>query len=107
MQVALHEPVAVSDVRLGWFDPVVRSYRPITLCAQVEVLSLIGDAACAGDQPQLHAHVVVGDSEGIAHGGHLLEAHVRPTLEVVLVETPAHLRRRPDPATGLALIRLE
>jgi len=34
----------------------------------------------------------------------LLEAHVWPTLEVVLVESPRHLRKRYDPETGLALI---
>ena len=37
-------------------------------------------------------------------GGHLLEAHVRPTLEVLLTESPAHLRRRHDPESGLSLI---
>jgi predicted DNA-binding protein with PD1-like motif len=37
-------------------------------------------------------------------GGHLLEAHVRPTLEVVLTESPRHLHKRKDPESGLALI---
>ena len=54
-----------------------------------------------------HAHVVLGRSDGSAIGGHLVEAHVRPTLEVVLVETPAHLRKRIDAETGLALIDLD
>jgi len=43
-------------------------------------------------------------SDGTAHGGHLVEAVVRPTLEVILVESPQHLRRRHDPESGLALI---
>ena len=58
------------------------------------------------DEPALHVHLVLGRRDGSAMGGHLLEAHVRPTLEVVLTESPAHLRRRKDPATGLSLIRL-
>ena len=37
-------------------------------------------------------------------GGHLLEAHVRPTLEVVLTELPRHLHKRKDSDSGLALI---
>jgi predicted DNA-binding protein with PD1-like motif len=37
--------------------------------------------------------------------GHLGPAHVRPTLEVILTEAPAHLRKVKDPQTGLALIR--
>jgi hypothetical protein len=36
-----------------------------------------------------------------------LEAsHVWPTLEVVLVEAPAHLQRELDEETGLPLIRV-
>jgi hypothetical protein len=54
----------------------------------------------------VHAHVVVGKADGTAHGGHLLKAHVRPTLEVILVEAPQHLQRKPDKESGLALLRL-
>ena len=32
-------------------------------------------------------------------------AHVRPTLEVILTESPTHLRKRLDPDSGLALIK--
>ncbi len=71
------------------------------------MLSLVGDVALTTKgQPKVHAHVVVGQSDGTAHGGHLLEAHVRPTLEVILTESPQHLQRVHDPETGLALIRL-
>jgi uncharacterized protein len=55
----------------------------------------------------VHAHVVLGRSDGTALGGHLLEVHVWPTLEVVLDESPAHLRKRSDPETGPALIDSE
>jgi predicted DNA-binding protein with PD1-like motif len=71
---------------------------------QVEVLSLLGDVAVEAGEPRVHAHVVLGRSDGSAVGGHLLEAHVWPTLEVVLDEAPAHLRKRSDTETGLALI---
>ncbi len=57
-------------------------------------------------EPQVHAHVVVGRRDATTLGGHLVEAHVRPTLEVILVESPAHLRKQIDPESGLALIRL-
>ena len=57
----------------------------------------------AGD-PKVHAHIVVGKADGTAHGGHLLQGRVRPTLEVILIETPGHLRRTFDPRTGLALL---
>ncbi len=95
---------ALSGVTLGWFDWQEKTYREIPLEEQVEVLSLVGDVALQDDQPAVHAHIVVGRSDGTAHGGHLLRGHVRPTLELILDEVPAHLRKRHDPESGLALI---
>ena len=98
---------AFSDVKLGYFDRERRDYDEIPLPEQVEVLSLLGDVATKDGEPSVHAHVVVGRSDGSTRGGHLLEAHVWPTLEVILDESPAHLRKRSDAETGLALIDLE
>lgn len=95
---------AFSDATLGYFDREAKQYRTIPIAEQVEVLSLIGDIALDAGEPKVHAHVVVGRADGSASGGHLLAAHVWPTLEVVLVEAPRHLRKRHDPDTGLALI---
>jgi len=97
---------AFSSLVVGYFDWGKKDYQKIPLDEQVEVLSLVGDIALGEGGPKVHAHVVVGKADGTAHGGHLLKAHVRPTLEVILVESPQHLRRQPDKASGLALIRL-
>jgi predicted DNA-binding protein with PD1-like motif len=97
---------AFSGLVLGYFDWKKKTYRRIPVNEQVEVLSLVGNVVLKGGAPQVHAHVVAGKSDGTAHGGHLLEAHVRPTLEVVVVESPQHLRRVPDEDSGLALIDL-
>lgn len=95
---------AFRDAVLGYFDPARKDYRRIPVREQVEVLTLAGDVAVKDGEPQVHAHVVLGLSDGSTRGGHLLEAHVWPTLELILVESPAELRRRSDPETGLALI---
>ena len=97
---------AFSEVTLGFFDWERKDYQKLPVGEQVEVLSLIGDVALDEGEPKVHAHVVVGKSDGTAHGGHLMEAYVRPTLEVVIVESPEHLRRKTDEETGLALISL-
>jgi uncharacterized protein len=97
---------ALRDVALGYFDWQKKDYERIPIDEQVEVLNLTGNVALADGEPRLHPHVVVGKADGTAHGGHLLEAHVRPTLEVVVTESPSHLQRESDPETGLALIRL-
>lgn len=94
------------DAVLGYFELDVKDYKRIPLDQQVEVLSLVGDIALHRGEPKLHVHAVVGTSDGMAHGGHLIQAHVRPTLEVIVTESPKHLHREHDEATGLALIRL-
>lgn len=98
---------ALEDVVLGWFNLEDGDYERIPVEEQVEVLTLVGNIAIFEGKPKVHAHVVVGKRDGTAHGGHLMEAHVRPTLEVVVVETPVHLVRKTDEHTGLALIDLE
>lgn len=98
---------AFSEVVLGFFDWETKSYKKISVKEQVEVVSLIGDIALGEkDEPKLHPHIVVARSDGTALGGHLMEGRVRPTLEVIVTETPAHLRRRVDAETGLPLIAL-
>ena len=95
---------AFKNAVLGFFDREKKDYHKIPISEQVEVLSLIGDIALSRGEPKLHAHVVLGKADGTACGGHLLEARVWPTLEVVLTESPEHLRRKLDTETGLALI---
>lgn len=95
---------AFSEATLGYFDWNRKDYDRIPVNEQVEVLALLGDIALQDGKPKLHAHVVLGRRDGSACGGHLLSARVRPTLEVIVTEAPSHLRRRHDPASGLALI---
>ncbi len=95
---------AFSDVTLGYFDRERKDYTKIPLDEQVEALSLVGNIARADGKPKVHVHVVVGKSDGSAWGGHILAAHVWPTLELIVTQAPAHLRRTTDPESGLALI---
>ena len=95
-----------SDLVLGYFDPEQKRYRPITIPEQVELLAFNGNIAEKEAKPKVHAHVVVGKSDGTAHGGHLLQAHVWPTLELIVIETARHLRRKMDDESGLALLDL-
>lgn len=98
---------AFSDATLGYFDVEQKEYEEIPVDEQVEVLSLVGDIALNQGEPELHAHVVLGRRDGTTRGGHLLNARVHPTLEVVLTESPEHLRKKTDTETGLALISIE
>jgi predicted DNA-binding protein with PD1-like motif len=97
---------AFERATVGYFDWQTKTYEPIAVDEQVEVLSLVGDITLDGSQPKVHAHVVLGRRDGSTVGGHLLEAHVRPTLEVMIVDAPSYLRREFDPASGITLVRV-
>jgi uncharacterized protein len=97
---------AFETAELRFFEWETKAYRPIPVHEQTEVATLVGDIALDADgAPSLHVHVVLGKPDGAAVAGHLAEATVRPTLEVVITETPAHLHRLKDEETGLALIQ--
>jgi uncharacterized protein len=97
---------AFSEVKLGFFDRQQKAYKTIPFNEQVEVLSFSGNIVQKDGKPTLHAHVVVGKSDGTAHGGHFLEGRVWPTLEMIASEMPVHLHRSHDEESGLALINL-
>jgi predicted DNA-binding protein with PD1-like motif len=99
---------AFRSALLGYFDWEGKDYRHIPVSEQVEVASFIGDLATGPDgEPSLHIHCVLGCRDGRAIAGHLLEAHVRPTLEIVWKDSPTYLRKRRDADSCLALIDLD
>jgi len=97
---------AFERATLGYFEWRAKRYERIEKNEQMEVLSLIGDLALQGAEAKLHAHAVLGRRDGSTCGGHLLQGYVRPTLEVLITDSPNYLKREHDPETGLALIRI-
>jgi len=99
---------AVQEATLGWYDLDAQEYREHPVDTQAEVLSLLGDIALGPDgSPTVHAHAVLGLSDGTTRGGHLLQATVRPVLEVSLTENPGHLAKTFRPEFGLPLVDLD
>ena len=96
---------AFSTATLAFFDLASKEYKEIPVSAQSEVLSMLGDIVLdENDTPNPHLHVVLGFADGATRGGHFLKGMVRPTLEVVIRETPAELRRSYRKDFGIALI---
>jgi uncharacterized protein len=95
---------ALNGATLAWFDPKRKMYRTIPIQGQVEVVSMIGDIALYQGKPTVHTHMVVGLPDGTTKGGHVLDAHVSPTLEVMVTVDPIAMHKRLDPKTDLTLI---
>ncbi len=91
---------------LGYFDWEQTNFIENHVDEQVELLSFQGNIAQGeGGEPKIHAHVVLGRFDASTRGGHLVEATVRPTMELIITESPEHLHRVHDEATGLVLLK--
>jgi len=95
---------ALSKARFAWFDPARKEYRVHTYDGQIEVASMVGDIALYKGKPGVHTHMVIALPDGTTRGGHVVEADVNPTLEVMVTVEPNAMHKRFDPPTDLTLI---
>jgi uncharacterized protein len=95
---------ALNRATLGWFDPQRKMYKKIPIDGQHEVIGMSGDIALYQGKPVVHTHMVVGSPDGTTRAGHVLDAYVSPTLEVMVTVDPITMKKRLDPATDLTLI---
>jgi uncharacterized protein len=95
---------AVDGATVAWFDPQRKMYKKIPIKGQHEVIGMSGDIALYQGKPVVHTHMLVGSPDGTIQGGHVLEAYVSPTLEVMVTVDPVTMQKRFDPATDLTLI---
>jgi uncharacterized protein len=99
---------SLGDVTLGAFDWKNKRYKKtVEIRQQVQVLSLGGDIAQDKGRPRIVCHAVVAKQGGSVYGGHLMHAHVRPLLEVVIIEASQLYQRTYNHDSGLALLRPE
>jgi predicted DNA-binding protein with PD1-like motif len=95
---------ALNGATLAWFDPQRKMYKKIPVRGQVEVIGMSGDIALYQGKPVVHTHMIVGTSDGTTRGGHVLDACVSPTLEVIVTVDPIAIQKRFDPEVNLILI---
>jgi len=95
---------ALSGAEIGYFDAEKKTYLRHREEGQQELLSLTGNVARYGDAPFYHIHVALGRRDGEGRGGHLFEATVRPTVELVVTTYAKAMRRQIDPDWGLPLL---
>jgi predicted DNA-binding protein with PD1-like motif len=90
--------------KIGWYDKSRKMFKVITISTQSEITSMIGDIAVYNGKPVVHAHINLADSTGAVHGGHLLEAFVSPTLEVMMTIEPETLYKKLDTEFDISVI---
>ena len=98
---------AVENAELGFFVRDQKEYRRKTFSESFELVSLIGNITEVDGSPFCHAHVVLGDADFRLWGGHLFEATVSVTCELVLRSHPFTVPRSDHEEVGLNLWNLD
>jgi len=97
---------AVKRAKLAYYNQYEKKYEVITIDKPMEILSCIGNVI-GGDEVIVHLHITLGDSDGKAYGGHLLEGTEVFACEVAIIElSGVRAERVYDEKTGLKLLSL-
>ncbi|WP_040210412.1 PPC domain-containing DNA-binding protein [Clostridium polynesiense] len=97
---------AADKVEIGLFDTHTKTYNSKVLSGDFEITNLSGNVSRNDGQVYIHIHITLGDSEYNAHGGHLNEAWISGTCEMLLTEVQGEIGREYNEDSGLNLFKL-
>ena len=93
-----------TSAKVGWYEQSKKMFKVIPINEPAEITSLIGDITMNEGKPVVHAHINLADKNGMVHGGHLLEASIFPTLEVIMTVEPTTMYKKLYPEAGAFII---
>lgn len=96
----------LASAELGFYDLSAKEYSWTKFDEPLELTNLTGNIARQNNELVLHLHATVSDAGMHAHGGHLREAIVGGTVEVMIHAIGGDPTRKLDEATGLNLLDL-
>lgn len=97
---------AVDDLTVGVYKVAEQKYYANHFTGDFEIVSLTGTIDTMNDEFYAHLHISVGDEHGHVFGGHLTEARISATCEMVVRLIDGHIDRQRDSITGLNLWQL-
>ena len=98
---------ATDSAVIGVYAVNDKKYNAVTLTGDMEIAALTGNISVSEDGGEyVHAHVVLGRGE-TAHAGHLNEATVSATAEILVQLLDVEIGRTFDPVTGLNVFKLK
>jgi len=96
---------AVSKAKIGLFNSEEKKYYSTELSGDYEITSLNGNISTMNGKVYLHLHINLADEEHKVFGGHLNEAVVSATCEVMIEKIEGSIEREFDKETGLNLLK--
>lgn len=91
---------SVESAKLNFLKKLPGKYETREYKGPLEIVCAQGSVAVKDAELLAHVHIQLADDTG-CRGGHLVEARIFSTAEVVLVELDSQLRRYTDAYTGL------
>lgn len=98
---------AVRSFTVGVFKTEEKIFSPNTFTGEYEIVSLTGTVTTMNGEFYAHIHMSAGDEHGNVFGGHLSEAIVSATCEMVITIIDGSVDRRFDENIGLNLLTLQ
>lgn len=96
---------AVDRAVVGLFDPKEKKYHSNELKKYMEITALAGNVSTMNGEVYIHAHATLADIEANAQGGHLNEANVSCTAEIIIDTFDGQIDREHSEKIGLNLIK--
>ena len=96
---------AVNDFTVGVFKTKEKKYYSNHFTGDFEIVSLTGTINTMNDEFYTHIHMSCGDSEGKVFGGHLNQAYVSATVEMIIQIIDGKVDRKFDEEIGLNLFQ--
>lgn len=92
---------AIDSVEVGYMDVVNKKYQKRNFNDNYELISLIGNITIKDGVPFVHTHITFSDTEYKVFGGHLFDAKITATGEIILTVADSKIDRQFNENVGI------
>ena len=92
---------AIDSVEVGYMDVVNKKYQKRNFNDNYELISLIGNITIKDGVPFVHTHITFSDTEYKVFGGHLFDAKITATGEIILTVANSKIDRQFNENVGI------
>lgn len=97
---------AVSEATIGVLNTDTHEYFSRTYTGRYEIASLMGNITAKDGKPYFHIHINIGNTETEeCHSGHLNEAVISATGELIIELIEGDIGREFSPLVGLNILK--
>lgn len=96
---------ASNKVQIGLFNTDTLEYKTTVKEGMFEITSLMGNISMKDEEVYLHCHINFSDESLSCYGGHLVEAYISATCEIIITEFEGNVNRQFDANIGLNLLQ--